>query len=100
MDLNHACDQRLIVLPQFTKHVQWVHVFRIVVGDVFETSDVSNRTNRGSAQLANSFGDVIGHCEYLLGVFIKQQVIIAKMGTADMPVEILRLNVKSENICQ
>jgi hypothetical protein len=40
MDLNHARDQRLVVFPQFAKHVQRSNAFRIIVGEVLETSDV------------------------------------------------------------
>src|SRR5215469_18381767 len=100
MDLNHACDQRLVVFAQFSDHVQRFHIFRVVVGDVFKTSHVPDRANRGSAQLANSFGNVVCHCEYLLNLFIKQQMIATKMWATDMPVEILRLDVNSENICE
>jgi hypothetical protein len=59
------------------------NLFRIVVGNLFETSDVPDRANRSSTHLANSFCNVVGHCEYLLSVLIQHQVIIAKMSTAD-----------------
>ena len=59
------------------------NLFRIVVGNLFETSDVPDRSNRSSTHLANSFCNVVGHCEYLLSVLIQHQMIIAKMSTAD-----------------
>jgi len=61
---------------------------------------VPDLANRSSTHLANSFCNVVGHCEYLLRLLLKHQVIIAKMSTADMPVEVLGLTVKSEVVCE
>ena len=44
--------------------------------------------------------DIISHGEYLIALFIKQQMIVTKMWATDMPVKILCLQVKSEDICE
>ena len=42
----------------------------------------------------------IGGCEYLLALLVQQQVIVAKMRARYVPVEILRLDVKGEQVGQ
>jgi len=43
----------------------------------------------GPADLARSFRNVIRHGEDLLGLLVEQQVVIAEMAPAHVPVEIL-----------
>src|SRR5580692_1870776 len=45
-----------------------------------------------------SLGDIIGHSEKLLGLFVKKQMIIAEMATAHMPMEVLRFQIKRKHI--
>ena len=49
-------------------------------------------------KLAGSLGDIIGHSENLLGLFVKEEMIIAEMATAHMPMEILRFQIKRKHI--
>src|SRR5579862_4397162 len=51
-----------------------------------------------SPKLAGSLGDIIGHSENLLGLFVKKQMIIAEMATAHMPMEVLRFQIKRKHI--
>ena len=45
-------------------------------------------------QLAHAFGDKVGGCDQFGRLFIKQQMIFAKMRTGHMPMEILGLEVE------
>ena len=54
----------------------------------------------GRADPARAFRDVVRHGENLVAMFIQKQVIITKMASAPVPVEILRFHVMPENIGQ
>ncbi len=62
--------------------------------------DIADRTQRDAADLAHAFGDLVGGGEDLLGLLIEQQMIVAKMRTAHMPVKVLGLHVQRERIGQ
>src|SRR6266576_4326290 len=51
-----------------------------------------------SPNLAGSLGDIIGHGENLLGLFVEEQMIVAKMVAAHVPVKILRFQIKRKHI--
>ena len=50
--------------------------------------------------LRDTLGDGVGHGENLVGVLVEQQVVVAKMRAAHVPVEILGRQVERENIGQ
>ena len=62
--------------------------------------DVADRPDRRAADLADPLGDRIGHREDLVGLFVEQQVVVAKMRSAHVPVEVLRLQVEREDVRQ
>jgi hypothetical protein len=53
---------------------------------------------RRSANFARPLGDVVGHGEDLFSLLVQEQMIVAKMAAAHMPVEILRLQVKRKHV--
>src|SRR5262245_28914790 len=53
--------ERLVVIAQFSQHVQGLDILGIVVLDALKPADVANRLDRGPADLADSLGDGIGH---------------------------------------
>ncbi len=55
-------------------------------------------SQRDSAKLSDSLGDWIRHRKKLIGVLVEEQMVIAEMWTAHVPVEIFRLHVKREHI--
>ena len=61
---------------------------------------MANGLERGPAHLADALGDRVGHCENLVGLFIKQQMVVAEVRPAHVPVEILSLQVKREHVRQ
>jgi hypothetical protein len=96
--LTQETDQALVVLAQFGEHVLWGDEIGIVVGQALQARDVSDRTQRGPADLAYTLGEVVGHVENLFTLLVEQQVQVAETRTRHMPMEILGLQVKRERI--
>src|SRR5258705_8339228 len=63
-------------------------------------ADIADGMERCTTDFPSSFGNHIGHCEYLRCLFIEEQVVIAKVGTSDVPVEVFRLEIEREYIGQ
>ncbi len=55
---------------------------------------------RGLANLADALRNRIGHREYLVRLLIQEQVVIAKVWAAHMPVKVLGLQVKRKHVRQ
>ena len=55
---------------------------------------------RLAAELAHALGERVGHRVELVAVLVQQQVVIAKVRAAHVPVEILRLEVQGEHVGQ
>ena len=100
MRLPQARRKSLVVLPQFGEHVLWLDVLGIVVQHALQASDVAYGPKGRPSHLANPLGDRIGHREELVGLFIQEQVIVAEMRPAHVPVKVLGLQVESENVCR
>ena len=62
--------------------------------------DVADRVERGSTDFAGALGDVVGHRKNLRSVLIEEQMVVAKMRPAHVPVEVLRLHVEREHVGQ
>jgi len=50
--------------------------------------------------LAGALGYFVGHCKNLVGVFIEQKMVITEVTASHVPMEILRLHVEAEHVCQ
>ena len=61
---------------------------------------MSDRSQGGSAQLADALGDGIGHRIDLVGLLVQQQVIVAKMRPAHVPVKVLGLQIERKDVRQ
>src|SRR5262249_17317626 len=79
MSLAHRRDEALVVVPQLGQHILGIDIGRIVIGDALMARYVADRSQRGAAQLADAFGKHVGHCEDLIGLFVKQEVIVAEV---------------------
>jgi hypothetical protein len=53
---------------------------------------------RGAADPADAFSDIVGGGKDLFALLVEEKVIIAEMGTRHMPMEILRFQIKSKHI--
>src|SRR3981189_3207941 len=53
-----------------------------------------------SADVAHARGELVGGGKDLLALLVEQQVVIAEMRTADVPMEILGLEVEREGVRQ
>ena len=81
----------LVVVEKLGQHIYRRDEFRIVVLQALMLCDVPDRVDRGPSYFASALGDIVGHGEYLRGLFVKQQVVIAEVLTAHVPVEVLGL---------
>ncbi len=94
----HAQNQSLIILSKFTQHIGRVNIIRVIVRDALETSNVSDGTYRRSTDLPYAFSDLIGDVNDLIRVFIEEKMVVAKMRSAHVPMEVLCLQVKGEHV--
>ena len=62
------------------------------------SGDIADGMERCAADLARALGDLVRHGEDLLRMLVEKQMIIAKVAPAHVPVKILRLQVKHEDV--
>src|ERR1700733_2800618 len=96
----HRGGHVLVVFHQLAQHLARRHIALIVVVDGLQFADLPDRAQRGAAQLANPFGQLIGGGENIVGLLVEQQMIVAEMPAADMPVKVLGLDIRREGVGQ
>src|ERR1051326_7328371 len=96
--LAHVADEPEVVVAQFRQHVERGHVFGVVVRQALLAADLADRAQRGAADLACALRDRIGGGKDLSGLFVEQQMVITKMRTRNVPMEVLGLHVESEQV--
>jgi hypothetical protein len=94
----HAQIQRLLILFKLAQHVGGFNVIRIIIRNPLKAGDVSDGPYRHSTNLPHAFGNFIGHGKDLICVLIEKQMVVAKVRSAHVPVEVLRLQVKREYV--
>ena len=62
--------------------------------------DIADRSNGRVARLSGTLCDRIGDGEDLRGLLVEEQVIVPKIRSRDMPVEILRLQIQRITVRQ
>src|SRR5271170_5356422 len=95
---THASRQIQIVRAKLSQHVLRRHVLLVVVLQPLMLRDVADGPESSSAEFACPLGDIVRHREDLSTLIIEQQMVIAEMRAAHVPVEILRLEVESEHV--
>ncbi len=88
----------LVVSSELCQHVFRSDIFFVVVFQTLVPRDIADGTQRGPADLPRPLRDFVRHAEDLLAVLIQQQVVIAKVLPAHVPVEILRFHIKREHV--
>jgi hypothetical protein len=53
-----------------------------------------------AADLAHTFSNIVRHCKNLIAVLVKQEMVVAKMRAAHVPVKVLGFHIKRECVCQ
>src|SRR6185369_6551362 len=96
----HRRRHLLVVFHQFAQHFARRHVFVVVILDGLMLGDLSDRAQRGAAELAYPLGELVGGGENGFRLLVQHQVIIVEMPAADMPVEVFGLHVEREGIRQ
>ena len=100
MTFAHGRRDHLVVGHQFAQHLVGRDKRFIVVLDVLQLGNVADGAERGAADVADALGDVVGRSQNLLGLLVEQQVIVAEVRTAHVPMEILGLEVERKRIGQ
>ena len=72
----------------------------VVVLEALLPGDVADRAQRRAADLARALGQLVGAGEDLRGLLVEQQVVVAEVRPADVPVEILGLEIEREGVGQ
>ena len=98
MSLAQAAGESAIVLRELREHVAGLHILCIVVRELLQPGDVTNRPERGFTQLAHALGNRIGHREQLVGMLIEQHVIVAEVRAAHVPMKVLGLEIQRKHI--
>ncbi|MND08558.1 hypothetical protein D3C83_312660 [compost metagenome] len=62
------------------------------------TRDLADGMDCVAANLARAFGDVVSHLKDLIGLFVQQQVVVAKMRPAQVPMKVFGLEIKREDV--
>jgi len=98
VDRAHAENQSLFIFVQLADHVLRRDEVGIVVGYALQAGDMADGADRGPADFAHALGNVVCHGEDLVAVVVEEQMVIAKMRAAHVPVEVFGLQVEAENI--
>jgi len=61
---------------------------------------VSDGAKCVSADLPGTLRDIIGHLKDLRGLFIQKQMVVAKMATAHVPMEVFRFDIQGKHVRQ
>ena len=91
MGRSQEARQLSIVVPKFGKHLPRKETPVLGILDSLMAGDVTDTSQRMSANLARTLGDVIRHGEDVFGLLIKQQMVVAEVPATDVPVEPLGL---------
>ena len=83
---------------EVAQHFQGADERLVVVLDRLQLGDMADRPQRGLAELAHPFGQRVDHGVDLVAVLVEQQVIVAEMRPAHVPVEVLGLEVEGEGV--
>ena len=96
----HRLGHGLVVIHQLAQHVARPNVTLVVVGDRLQLADMPNRAQRQPADLAHPFRQFVRAGEDLVGLFVQHQVVVAEVRPADVPMEILGLEIEREGVGQ
>src|SRR5262245_22428953 len=91
-------DLRLIVVHERQQHIDRGNVVLVVVLDPLQLRDMPDGADRGAADLACALGQNIDTPCELIALLIEQEVVVAEMRAADVPVKVLGLHVERKRI--
>ena len=96
--LAHVADLGLVVVHELQQHVDGGNVVLVVVLNSLQLRDMADRPHRSAADLAGPLGQNIDAGSELVALLIEQEVVVAKMRAADVPMEILGLYVERKRV--
>src|SRR5581483_5245930 len=96
--LAHRLGHGLVVVHELAEHFDRLHEVFVVIANALVLGDVADRAQRQSADLAHALRKLVGGPENLLGLFVEEQVVVAKMRAAHVPMEILGFEVERKGV--
>src|ERR1700733_634764 len=90
----------LVVVHQFAQHIVRGNKRVVVVGDRLQLRNMTDRAEGRAADPAPALRQLVRRREDLFGLLVEQKMVVAKMRAADVPVEILGLQVERKCIRQ
>src|SRR5262249_46093355 len=96
--LAKVVDHRLVVPHQLAQHLVRRDELRVVVLDALHVGDLPDRAQRGAADLAHAFGELVGGGEDLCRLLVEPQMIIAEMRAANVPMKVLGLQIEGKYV--
>ena len=100
MDGAHSQSERLVVLMQLAQHVGRGDEVGVVVRNSLQTCDVPDGSDCGSADLTDTLSDIVRNCEDLIGMVVKQEMVVAKVRATHVPMEVFGFQIEAEDICK
>ena len=98
MGFAHARDEVRIIALEFGEHIFGGDVGGVVIENALMAPDFADRMQSDAADFADALGNVVGHFENLAGLLIEQQMIVAEMRPAHVPMKILSLEIQRVKI--
>src|SRR6267378_2042629 len=98
MDLTHGGGNPHVVVTQLCEHVERRHVVVIVIEHALRARNITYGPQSHAADLSNTLRDRVGDGEDLISLLVEQKVIVAKMRTGHVPMEVLSLQIERERI--
>lgn len=90
--------ESLIVFANLTQRVPGIDKLGVILGDSLQWGYVPDGTDRRSTNLAHTPSDIVCHSQDLVRVLVQQQVVVAKMRSNHVPVEVCGLEIKREHV--
>src|SRR5579872_1447548 len=88
-----AFDKGLVVGVELNEHVVRGDKLLIVVVDALQAGDMPDRADGSATDFTNALSDVVADGEDLRGLLVEEQMVIAEVRPAHMPVEVLGFEI-------
>src|SRR5271166_6099798 len=98
MCASQVCCQFSVVLAKLREHILGSNKLLVIVGNALKPGDVAYRMQCRPADLHDALRDEISRRKYLLALLIEQQMVVSEVRSRYMPMEVLRLDVKGEQV--
>jgi hypothetical protein len=93
-----ALHEGFVVAVEFKQHVAGGDELLVVIADALQLGYVPDGADGGAADLADALGDIVADGKNLVALLVEQQMVVAEVGSAHVPVEVLGFEVEGIDI--